>query len=122
VNSPMDAYRDWDVAYVLGSLSPSDRKDYERHLAACASCANQVASLAGIPGILSAVPRDQAAEMLGASYTVPAALLRGPVGAVRASRRRTRVRVAAAYACAAALGALLATVVCLSLPEVRSPG
>ena len=33
-----DRYAEWDAAYVLGALSPSDRRTYERHLAECAAC------------------------------------------------------------------------------------
>ena len=33
-----DRYAEWDSAYVLGALSPSDRRSYERHLAECDAC------------------------------------------------------------------------------------
>jgi hypothetical protein len=48
-----DQYAEWDAAYVLGALSPSDRRAYERHLAECAACRAAVAELAGMPGLLS---------------------------------------------------------------------
>lgn len=38
--------------YVLGALSPSEREDYERHLAGCAECRQEVADLAELPMLL----------------------------------------------------------------------
>nr|WP_042198675.1 zf-HC2 domain-containing protein [Kibdelosporangium sp. MJ126-NF4]CEL23473.1 PROBABLE CONSERVED MEMBRANE PROTEIN [Kibdelosporangium sp. MJ126-NF4]CTQ96853.1 possible membrane protein [Kibdelosporangium sp. MJ126-NF4] len=106
-----DFYREWDVAYVLGSLSPAERKDYEQHLTSCASCSDEVAALAGLPGILTAVPREQAAEMLDPVDTSPTDLLPPLTRAARTSQRRRRVCVAAALAGAAAVGALLTAAV-----------
>jgi hypothetical protein len=37
---------------VLGALSPSEREDYERHLAICAECRQEVADLADLPMLL----------------------------------------------------------------------
>lgn len=48
-----DRYAEWDAAYVLGALGPSDRRAYERHLAECDACRSAVAELAGMPGLLS---------------------------------------------------------------------
>ena len=35
---PPDPYREWDAAYVLGALSPRDRRAFEQHLATCPAC------------------------------------------------------------------------------------
>ena len=48
-----------DAAYVLGSLSPTDRLEFERHLPDCDRCRRSVAELAGLPGLLGRVPREQ---------------------------------------------------------------
>jgi anti-sigma factor RsiW len=32
MNDSVDKYREWDAAYVLGSLSTDERREYERHL------------------------------------------------------------------------------------------
>ncbi|MEV6446903.1 zf-HC2 domain-containing protein [Amycolatopsis sp. NPDC051716] len=100
-----DPYRDWDAAYVLGALSPAERREYEGHLGGCVACAAAVASFAGMPGILSVVPRETSVELL---EPVPprASLVPGLVRAVRDSRRRGRARVAAALAGAALAGAV----------------
>jgi anti-sigma factor RsiW len=39
-------------AYVLGALAPAERAAYERHLAACPECPQEVARLAVLPGLL----------------------------------------------------------------------
>ncbi|GAB4083860.1 anti-sigma-L factor RslA [Myceligenerans cantabricum] len=59
-----DHYAEWDAAYVLGALSPSERHAYERHLAACDACRAAVAELAGMPGLLGAVSPAQAQRMI----------------------------------------------------------
>ena len=48
---------DRDGAYVLGSLSPTERKEFEQHLAGCKECARNVRQLAGLPGLLARVDR-----------------------------------------------------------------
>jgi Putative zinc-finger len=58
-----DDYRDWDAAYVLGMLSPDDRRAYERHLGTCSACSSAVAELAGLPGILGALTAEEAVEL-----------------------------------------------------------
>jgi putative zinc finger protein len=121
LTSPTDPYREWDVAYVLGSLSPSDRRTYERHLGECPACERAVTGLAGMPGILSVVPTQRAVELLGPpapDQEVPNALLPGLIRAAHSARRWARVRVAAAVLVAAAAGALLAIVL---RPQPPSP-
>ncbi|RSM36727.1 hypothetical protein DMA12_39255 [Amycolatopsis balhimycina DSM 5908] len=104
MSGPSDPYRDWDAAYILGALSPGERREYEQHLGRCFSCAAAVASFAGMPGILSAVPRETTAELL--EPVSPPVLLPGLVRAARAERRRGRARVAAALAATALAGAV----------------
>jgi hypothetical protein len=55
-----DRYTDWDAAYVLGALSPAERHEFEEHLADCESCSAAVTSLAAMPGLLAALPADEA--------------------------------------------------------------
>lgn len=55
-----DSYREWDAAYVLGSLSSAERHEYERHLGHCAECRRAVTEIASLPGLLGAVPRETA--------------------------------------------------------------
>ena len=61
MNAPPDRFAQWDAAYVLGALSPADRREYEEHLASCPACQGAVSELAGIPGLLGQVsPADAA--------------------------------------------------------------
>ncbi|MFJ6676733.1 anti-sigma factor family protein [Actinosynnema sp. NPDC091369] len=123
MSSPVDPYRDWGAAYVLGSLSPGERREFEQHLAGCPECSGDVASFAGVPGILSVVPRDRALDLLepGAEADEPPpALLTGLVAAERSRRWRARVLVAAALVVAAFLGAAVALTVRPAAPAATS--
>jgi carotenoid cleavage dioxygenase len=53
-------YETWDAAYVLGSLSDSDSREYERHLSGCVPCREAVAELAVLAPLLSVVEHDVA--------------------------------------------------------------
>lgn len=63
MNQAVDKYRDWDAAYVLGSLSTDERREFERHLANCAGCTSSVAELAGMPGFLMKIDADTAVAL-----------------------------------------------------------
>ena len=54
-----DEFAFYDAPYVLGALSPTDRREFEDHLTVCAACAGAVAQLAGLPGLMSRVSIDQ---------------------------------------------------------------
>ncbi|HEY8294631.1 MAG TPA: zf-HC2 domain-containing protein [Micrococcaceae bacterium] len=58
-----DPYRDWDGAYLLGSLAPEERSEYEEHLASCPRCSAAVAELAGLPGILARIREEDTDEI-----------------------------------------------------------
>ena len=61
MTSAPDRFYTWDAAYVLGSLSPAERREYEEHLAGCTGCQAAVSELAGMPGLLAQVPPEDAA-------------------------------------------------------------
>jgi hypothetical protein len=104
-----DPYREWDSAYLLGALSAKDRRAYEEHLRTCADCSAEVASLAGIPGVLAALPAERALATITAE---PPNLLPGLVRNVQRDRRKQRIRLGALIAgvgvAAAAVGAVVA--------------
>lgn len=104
-----DPYRDWDAAYVLGALSAKDRRTYEEHLLTCAECSAEVASLAGVPGSLAALPDDRA---LATITEAPPNLLPGLVRSVQRDTRKRRLRVGILTTgiglAAAAIGAVIA--------------
>ncbi|NGN95555.1 zf-HC2 domain-containing protein [Nocardioides sp. KC13] len=92
-----EAFADWDASYVLGALSPSDRRAFERHLAGCGVCRDAVAELAGMPGLLGVLSREEAEELLDdAPAEVHLPPLADLAGAVRRSRLRRRAFAVAA--------------------------
>lgn len=104
-----DAFRDWDAAYVMGALSPDERRDYELHLEGCESCAAAVAELAGLPALLSKVAPAEASALLGDGEVLPppaalppTTLLPRLVHSVRRVRRRRTVAVTLGLAAAVA--------------------
>ncbi len=117
-----ERYEEWDAGYVLGALSPAERREFETHLADCERCQAAVAELAAMPGLLSRLPADDAFALLDEVPTSPssetAALDAGSPHALTASlarsvarrRRRTRGWTVTALAAAAAI-ALAAFVV-----------
>lgn len=109
-----DDLRDWDAAYLLGSLSPDDRRRYERHLADCDACASSVAELAGLPGLLAKVSAPEAEELLDRTPQQAPDLLPALVGHV--ARRRRRVR---RWALGLAVGAVAAG---LAVAAMVGPG
>lgn len=61
MNAIPDRYAQWDAAYVLGALSPAERREFEEHKAHCASCQAAVSELAALPGLLAQIsPADAA--------------------------------------------------------------
>jgi Putative zinc-finger len=93
-----------DGAYVLGSLSPSERAVFERHLAGCADCARAVRELAGLPGLLARVS-PHVLESVAAPEPVPVTLLPALVSEARRSQRR---RTSALVGLAAAASLIVA--------------
>ncbi len=63
MNESVDKYREWDAAYVLGSLSTDDRREFERHLTGCAACTSAVTELAGMPGFLMKIDASTAGAL-----------------------------------------------------------
>lgn len=86
----------WDAAYVLGSLSATDWREFEAHMAGCPACRQAVAELSGIPAMLSQLDRNDIAAINEADHPsaateMPPELLPSLLAAVRWRRRRTRV-------------------------------
>ncbi|OBB89332.1 hypothetical protein A5760_01825 [Mycobacterium colombiense] len=102
-------YATWDAAYVLGSLSASDRRQFEAHMANCPACREAVADLSGVPALLSQLDREEVAATGLSGHPVSAEpqmspeLLPSLLATVRWRRRRTRVVTWVASAAAAAV-------------------
>jgi hypothetical protein len=70
VNAIPDKFAQWDAAYVLGALSPAERREFEEHLASCPSCQAAVSELAALPGLLAQLSPDDAAMLSMADETL----------------------------------------------------
>lgn len=96
-----DEYVLWDAAYVLGSLSDADRREYEAHLRDCPSCRQSVDELRGMPALLGQLTADEVAAIDDrAAETLPPRTLTPLLAKV--SRRRRIARVATWTSAAAA--------------------
>jgi hypothetical protein len=100
-----------DAAYVLGALSPTDRRAYEEHLRGCPACQASVRSLAGMPGLLALTSED---VIVDTEPALPPSLLPGLLRRVERLRRR-RAWVVSGLAAAAAV-ALVAVVWVVARP------
>ena len=104
-----DEFALYDAAYVLGALSPADRREFEDHLTVCAACTSSVSELAGLPGLMSRVSIEQ---LTAEPEPLPETLLPSLARAVRRERGRRRLFVgsaAAAAACLIAVGGVAIT-------------
>ncbi|ALE05977.1 hypothetical protein AL755_11685 [Arthrobacter sp. ERGS1:01] len=95
-----DPYALWDGAYVLGALPPAERREFEDHLAGCASCRARVAAVSGLPGLLSAAGAEAFAPAAESAPPAPYALYAEKVR----RRRARRVGLAAAAVLVVGLG------------------
>ncbi len=111
-------YAHLDGAYVLGALSPSERLDFERHLAGCAECSRSVRELAGLPGLLAQVDLDELEPADGPP--LPSTLLPSLVREVRGDQRRRSLLVGAVAASVAAVVAT-ALAVWAGVDQDRAP-
>ncbi len=116
-------FAEWDSAYVLGALSPADRREFEEHLETCELCARGVAELAAMPGLLARLAPERAQALAedpdGASVPGPRDDLLDAVRLADRRRRTRRTRFWWGAVAAAAAVAVLAIV--LPLTSARPP-
>ncbi|HUL26112.1 MAG TPA: zf-HC2 domain-containing protein [Streptosporangiaceae bacterium] len=100
--------------YVLGAIDPADRSQVDEHLATCADCREELASLAGLPALLRRVPTAEAERLAvtdqadaGEEETPPGGMLPSLLARTAQARRVRRWRELAVAAAVAllALGA-----------------
>jgi hypothetical protein len=118
-----DPYATWDAAYVLGSLSGSERREFEAHLATCPRCSAAVAELSGIPALLAQLTPaevealdDPAAEEPPMRPEVLDTLMQ------KVQWRRRRTRRLSVITLAAAAAVLAIALVVGILPGIRGQG
>jgi anti-sigma factor RsiW len=112
-------YATWDAAYVLGSLSPADRREFEAHLSGCPSCTQAVAELSGMPALLSKLDSDTVTAINKGDHDqapeIAPNLLGSLLFSVRRRRRRSRL---VTWSSAAAAAVLLAIGAFISVPSL----
>ncbi len=114
-----DRYVTWDAAYVLGSLSSNERREYEAHLATCKRCRAAVAEISGIPALLAMLDLEDVRALDEETPETPPLrpeVLDSVLDKVRWRRRRSRWLTSAAVGVAAAL--LAVGVVVAVRPEI----
>lgn len=89
-----------DAAYLLGALSPADRREYEEHLRDCAACQASIRRLAGLPGLLALTSAEAVTDP---DRPVPPSVLSGVLRRVERARRRRLLTVGGLAAAAAVL-------------------
>jgi anti-sigma factor RsiW len=103
-----DEYEMWDAAYVLGSLSSTERRQFEAHITYCPLCRSAIGELNGMPALLSQLDRDELAAIdkahrSGVEPLLPGELLPSLLAKVNWRRRRSRIVTWTAGAAAAAV-------------------
>ncbi len=114
-----DRYVTWDAAYVLGSLSSNERREYEAHLETCERCRSAVAEISGIPALLAMLDLEDVRALDEETPETPPLrpeVLDSVLDKVRWRRRRSRWLTSAAVGVAAAL--LAVGVVIAIRPEI----
>jgi hypothetical protein len=114
-----DRYVTWDAAYVLGSLTSSERREYEAHLETCERCRSAVAEISGVPALLAMMDLEDVRALDEETPETPPLrpeVLDSILDKVRWRRRRSRLLTSAAVGVAAAL--LAVGVVIAIRPEI----
>jgi len=114
-----DRYVTWDAAYVLGSLTSNERREYEAHLETCERCRSAVADISGIPALLAMLDLEDVRALDEEAPEAPPLrpeVLDSILDKVRWRRRPNRWLPAAAVGVAAAL--LAVGVVIAIRPEI----
>jgi hypothetical protein len=102
---PGDRYATWDAAYVLGSLSSAERREFEAHLETCDRCRAAVGEISGMPALLAMLDAADVHALETEQEPPPLRpeLRTQVLDRVRWRRRRSRLLTAAAVGLAAAL-------------------
>jgi hypothetical protein len=114
-----DRYVTWDAAYVLGSLTSNERREYEAHLENCARCRSAVSEISGVPALLAMLDLEDVRALDEQTPEPPPLrpeVLDSILDKVRWRRRRSRWLTSAAVGVAAAL--LAVGVVVAVRPEI----
>jgi hypothetical protein len=118
-------FAEWDAAYVLGALSPAERREFEDHLEECDKCRSAVTELSALPGLLGRIDDARAFALLEDSEPDAGAIDAGPpadlVARIQNRERRDRIRRRIGMGAALAAAAAIAAVLALVLPPALTP-
>ena len=115
-------YAEWGAAYVLGALTPEDRRAFESHLDVCEACRLSVAQLAPMPGLLSRARPIIEADSSATPEDGPPINLISLVERREARRKQTvRRRVTVAVASVAAAIALAVAIPAITTSDAALP-
>lgn len=108
-------------AYVLGALGPNEHAEVEEHLGVCSGCREELAGLAGLPGLLARLDETDLEHLKDGDAEPDSQLvertLRELTRRLQAQRRRSRLLTAAAAVVAAVLAATSLLAVRSTSPE-----
>ena len=120
-------YAMWDAAYVLGSLSSAERREFETHMDTCEPCRQGVSEICGMPALLSRLGPGEVAEIDERGHAASAPpplrpeLLTSLLKKVAWRRRRSRM-LTWTVAAAAATGLVVGVFVAIrSNPAIPTP-
>lgn len=103
-------------SYLMGALDPTERTAVEVHLRTCEACRGELASYAGLPGLMSRLSREEA---VSEALLPPLSLLPALLSAVEDQRTAqvTRLRRWRSAGAAGLVAAAAAAVVVVGLPH-----
>jgi len=105
-----DDVAEWDAAYVLGALSPEDRRTYESYLASDPERRAEVDQLGGLPDILDVLSPEEALALTDLGGAPPAEDRSDNVASFSAASAKRQRRSGRAIAVAVAAAAALAII------------
>jgi hypothetical protein len=116
----------WDAAYILGALSPQDRREYEDFLAGNPTQAAALTELAGLPGILNALSPAEAVALdaipaAAAGDQRPMDMMPSLARAAKRRQRRSRRNIATMVAATAAAFLAVGVIVTASVTGRLQP-
>lgn len=121
MNPDHSRYAEWDAAYVLGALSPAERREFEEHLEACEACRRSVAELAPMPGLLARLSAGRAEALLDEDGTAPSPRPELLEAVRHEARRRSIRRTRTTVMLAAAAAVVVVAAVAVPLALTRAP-
>lgn len=126
MNELVDKYREWDAAYVLGSLSTDERREFERHLTICAACTSAVAELAGMPGFLMKIDANTAGALAQTTdrenvFVLPLEPIQSLARAAIKRKTSLRRRMVAGMSVAAAFVMVIGLAIGLNIHSANNP-